>query len=185
MLLSINYSTDLKTIISILLLTTTMHACQENQAPQGDGLPTQREVNKSMEDINRQMALEEDAEIEGYAQRQGWEMTKTGTGLRYMIYEEGPEGPAALEGQVATVHYEVSLTDGTIVYASSEQGARSFLIGQDNVESGIHEAIQYLKVGDKARVILPSHLAHGLTGDNDKIPPRSTVIYDLELLSLR
>lgn len=171
--------------MAILLVTATMHACQENETPQGDGLPTQREVNKSMEDINRQMAQEEDAAIEDYAQQRGWDMTKTGTGLRYMIYESGPEGPNALEGQVATVHYEVSLTDGITVYASSEQGARSFLIGQDNVESGIHEAIQYLKVGDKARVILPSHLAHGLTGDNDKIPPRSTVIYDLELLSLR
>ena len=70
-------------------------------------------------------------------------------------------------------------------YSSKEDGPRSFMIGQDNVETGLHEAVTYLKLGDKAHVILPSHLAHGLTGDNNKIPPRSTVIYNLELIGLK
>jgi FKBP-type peptidyl-prolyl cis-trans isomerase FkpA len=34
-------------------------------------------------------------------------------------------------------------------------------------------------------MILPSHLAHGLLGDDNKIPPKASVIYELELLSLR
>jgi FKBP-type peptidyl-prolyl cis-trans isomerase FkpA len=40
-------------------------------------------------------------------------------------------------------------------------------------------------VGDKAILILPSHLAHGLVGDENKIPPKASVIYELELLSLK
>lgn len=182
---SINWNFDLKTIAAIVVFLVAIHGCRETAPPENAGLPTQREVNRSMEEINRRMSQEEDAVIERYIEEQEWTMNKTGTGLRYMIYESGPEGPLATEGQVATVNYAVSLVDGTVVYTSDDQGKRSFLIGQDNVESGIHEAIQYLKIGDKAHVILPSHLAHGLTGDNDKIPPRSTVIYDLELLSLR
>ena len=172
----------MKLFISFFLAVLAASGC-DRPAEQAD-VPTQKEVNRSMEDINRQMAQEEDAIIEGYAERRGWEMTKTGTGLRYMIYEEG-EGETAMEGQVASVLYEVSLIDGTVVYSSKDQGQRDFLIGQDNVETGIHEAVQYMRVGDKARVILPSHLAHGLTGDNDRIPPRSTVIYDLSLVALR
>jgi len=174
---------NLRAIVVMFITLAAAHGCQENPSPQP--APTQKEVNRGMEDINRQMAMEEDAVIEGYASRRGWEMVKTGTGLRYAIYESGPKGPLAAEGQVATVNYEVSLIDGSVVYTSKEDGHRSFLIGQDNVESGIHEAIQYMKVGDKAHVILPTHLAHGLTGDNDKIPPRSTVIYDLELIALK
>lgn len=174
----------MKSLLGILLALVVAQGCDNGSSSGGD-VPSQREVNRSMEDINRQMAQEEDAIIEGFAERRGWEMIKTGTGLRYMIYEEEGEGPLAAEGQVATVEYEVSLIDGTVVYSSEEQGQRDFMIGQDNVETGIHEAIQYLKVGDKAKIILPSHLAHGLTGDNDKIPPRSTVIYDLALISLR
>ncbi|MDA9267163.1 FKBP-type peptidyl-prolyl cis-trans isomerase [Salibacteraceae bacterium] len=112
-------------------------------------------------------------------------MTKTGTGLRYMVYEGKGEGEKAKDGQIATLDYKVSLMDGVEVYSSKEDGPRSFMIGQDNVETGLHEAVTYLKLGDKAHVILPSHLAHGLTGDNNKIPPRSTVIYNLELIGLK
>ena len=55
----------------------------------------------------------------------------------------------------------------------------------DNVETGLHEGIKYMKVGEKAKMILPSHLAHGLIGDSKKIPPRSTIVYDIELLDLK
>lgn len=147
-------------------------------------MPTQREVNRSMESINRQFMRDESAQIEGYVERRGWEMTTTGTGLRYMIYEKGT-GPRAEAGMRAEITYVVSLIDGTVVYTSDESGPTEFLIGQDNVESGIHEGITYMHVGDKARFILPSHLAHGLTGDQNKIPPRSSVVYDITLLGLK
>mgnify|MGYP000846953534 CR=1 FL=1 len=185
MLLKTKSPFKLKILAIIMGLFLAVHSCQESTPPSNQSLPTQRDVNRSMEDINRQMALEEDAVIEGYAERRGWEMTKTGTGLRYMIYDSSGEGDKAREGQVATLKYKVSLMDGEEVYSSENDGPRSFMIGQDNVESGLHEAVTYLKLGDKAQIILPSHLAHGLTGDNNKIPPRSTVIYDLELIGLK
>jgi FKBP-type peptidyl-prolyl cis-trans isomerase len=61
---------------------------------------------------------------------------------------------------------------------------KTFLIGQGGVESGLEEGILLLQEGDKARFIMPPHLAHGLIGDRDKIPARATIIYDLELVSL-
>ncbi|MEX2597736.1 MAG: FKBP-type peptidyl-prolyl cis-trans isomerase [Salibacteraceae bacterium] len=171
-------------IVIIWLMVTLVNACNDKASSKKIEL-TQQEVNRGMEDVNRQMTLEEDAVIEGYAERRGWNMIKTGTGVRYEIYKSGPDGPLAKEGQVAELNYKVSLIDGTVVYSSDKVGSRSFLIGQDNVESGLHEAVTYMKVGDHARVILPSHRAHGLSGDNQKIPPRSTVIYDLHLLALK
>jgi len=185
MLFKTKYLYKVKTLAFIMSLFLTAQSCQESAPPSTSNMPTQRDVNRSMEDINRQMALEEDAVIEGFAERRGWEMTKTGTGLRYMVYEGKGEGEKAKDGQIATLDYKVSLMDGVEVYSSKEDGPRSFMIGQDNVETGLHEAVTYLKLGDKAHVILPSHLAHGLTGDNNKIPPRSTVIYNLELIGLK
>jgi FKBP-type peptidyl-prolyl cis-trans isomerase len=41
-----------------------------------------------------------------------------------------------------------------------------------------------MRKGDIAKIILPSYLAHGLTGDSDKIPPMSTVLYNIELVDL-
>jgi FKBP-type peptidyl-prolyl cis-trans isomerase len=77
------------------------------------------------------------------------------------------------------------LLDGTLCYSSDSLGEKTFLVEQDNVESGLHEGIQKLREGDKALFILPSHIAHGLLGDDSKIPSHSSVIYEIELLSVR
>ena len=42
-----------------------------------------------------------------------------------------------------------------------------------------------VQVGDKVKVVLPSHLAFGLLGDQKRVPMKSSIIYDLELLNLR
>ena len=59
-----------------------------------------------------------------------------------------------------------------------------FKIGQGGVESGLEEAVLLMSVGDKGRFIMPPHLAHGLLGDNNKIPPRSIIVYQAELIKL-
>jgi FKBP-type peptidyl-prolyl cis-trans isomerase len=41
-----------------------------------------------------------------------------------------------------------------------------------------------LREGDKARFILPPHIAHGLLGDENRIPPRSVIVYEVELLNI-
>ncbi|MGE5317418.1 MAG: FKBP-type peptidyl-prolyl cis-trans isomerase, partial [Chloroflexota bacterium] len=40
-------------------------------------------------------------------------------------------------------------------------------------------------VGDHAKFVIPSHLGFGLIGDQNKVPPKSTLIYDIELLDLK
>jgi len=139
---------------------------------------------KDLEDFNRRVQSREKRDIEGYIQRRKWKMELTGTGLRYMIYENG-DGEIAKSGQWAFVKYEVKLIDGTLCYKTEGEELGRFLIGRDNVESGIHEGITYMRIGDKAKMILPMHLAHGLTGDNAKIPPQSTLFIDIELVDLQ
>lgn len=157
----------------------------------GDGKKTSKQTNlKSKEfqdkliEANKMYVKKESDEIDQYVNHRGWKMTTTGTGLRYMIVKPGTGAKAELM-QLAKVSYKISLLDGTVCYTSEENGPKEFMIGQDHVESGLHEGIQYLHVGDKAVLILPSHLAHGLLGDDSKIPPHASVIYELELLSLR
>lgn len=143
-----------------------------------------RKLKEPLIEANKTRAEIEDERIDKYVRRMEWEMLKTGTGLRYMIYEEG-KGIQAKKGDYATVHYEIKLLDGTLCYSSFLKGPKTFLIGRDHVESGVHEGVTYMHVGDKGKFILPSNLAHGLTGDNNKIPPMSTLVIDMELLSLR
>lgn len=141
-------------------------------------------MKQHMTEANRILMEKESDEIDAYAKRKGWNMTTTGTGLRYQILQEG-KGEKAKPGQFAKVSYKIFLTDGTLCYSSEQDGAKEFKVEEDYVESGLHEGIQLMNPGCKARFILPSHLAHGLTGDNDKIPPMSPVVYEVELISLR
>ena len=109
-------------------------------------------------------------------------MSQTESGVYYMVMQTGT-GDSALTGQTAKVTYDIYLLDGTKCY-SSEDGPKEFVIGEDYVESGLHEGILRMHLGEQMRFILPSHLAHGLTGDQDKIPPRSSVVYEVKLLEL-
>jgi FKBP-type peptidyl-prolyl cis-trans isomerase len=87
-------------------------------------------------------------------------------------------------GMKATVKYKISLLNGRVCYTSDNKGLEQFVVDNDQVESGLHEGIKRMKVGNKAKFILPSHLAHGLIGDEDKIPSHAPIVYDIELLEL-
>jgi FKBP-type peptidyl-prolyl cis-trans isomerase len=100
-----------------------------------------------------------------------------------MLMEEG-KGDSAKVGQTAEVTYDIYLLDGKLCYTSKDT-VKSVKIGEDYVESGLHEGLQLMRVGDKMRFILPSHLANGLTGDQDKIGPRQSVMYEVKLVGLR
>ena len=62
---------------------------------------------------------------------------------------------------------------------------QEFSIDKSDEESGLNEAVKFLSVGDKAKLILPSHLAHGLLGDLDKIPPQSILLIDVQLIKIK
>jgi len=126
------------------------------------------------------LAKEKDR-IEHFIDSVGVEFEKTGTGLRYYIYEKG-EGETLSLGDVAVVKYKLNLLDGTAIYAENSEKIQEFTVDLDNVESGLHEGIKYLHVGDKALLIIPAHLGHGITGDQKSIPSQSTLVFDLALI---
>lgn len=132
--------------------------------------------------INRYWVKDESFLIDQYVKRHGWYATTTESGIRYFIYEKG-DGKSVEKGMLVTLDFEIKLmnSDTSIIYSSGDN-PESFLVEMDNVESGLHEALKYLHVGDKAYIILPHYAAHGLLGDMNKIPPLSAVIYNVNIL---
>jgi FKBP-type peptidyl-prolyl cis-trans isomerase len=59
------------------------------------------------------------------------------------------------------------------------------MIGKGGVEAGLEDGILLMHEGGRAKFIIPSHLAFGLTGNGNKIPPKSTLIYDIKLLKIK
>jgi FKBP-type peptidyl-prolyl cis-trans isomerase len=139
---------------------------------------------ETLMEVNKKMVLKEDQRIDDFITRYKWQMRKTKTGLRYMIYKKG-NGIKAERGKIATINYEVKLLTGELCYTSKTLGPKTFKIGKGGVESGLEEVILFLKKGDRAKIIIPSHLAFGLVGDGNKIPAMATLVYDLELIELK
>ena len=107
-------------------------------------------------------------------------MKTTDSGLWYMIYHSG-QGEKAVTGKIATLEYTLSLLDSTVCYS----GQKEFRLGQGGVESGLEEGVLLMRTGDKARMVMPPHLAHGLTGDGICIPRRAIILYDVELVNIK
>jgi FKBP-type peptidyl-prolyl cis-trans isomerase len=173
----------LKSIIHLLCAGILFFSisCQ-NADPEPQAIdPSQ--LQESLIRVNKTLAHEENLAIDRYIERRGLKMERSGTGLRYMIINPG-NGIKAQVGMRVTVKYRIELLDGTFCYSSDSLGTNTFTVDQDQIESGIHEGIKLLSKGGKAKFILPSHLAYGLLGDQDRIPAKSTVVYDIEVIEL-
>ncbi|CAA0152506.1 peptidylprolyl isomerase [Tenacibaculum maritimum] len=110
---------------------------------------------------------------------------ETPSGLRYKILQNG-SGKQATKGANVAVHYKGQLLDGTVFDSSYKRKQPiEFAIGVGQVIAGWDEGIQLLKVGDKARLVIPSHLAYGAAGAGGVIPPNATLIFDVELMDVK
>ena len=105
------------------------------------------------------------------------------SGLQYLILEAGT-GEKPGHTTMVTVHYEGSLVDGKIFDSSYKRG-KPATFGVHQVIPGWTEALQLMPVGSKWRLFIPSSLGYGARGAGGSIPPHATLIFDVELLSMR
>ena len=129
---------------------------------------------------NKHLAASEEDMINDFIARYNWTMEVSGNGLRYMVYEQG-SGPQVSKGDRVILNYELRLLNGEMIYSSEESGPKIFRQGKAEVEKGLDEAVLILRQGDRAKLILPSHLGFGLIGDQDRIPPKAVLIYDIHV----
>lgn len=162
-----------------LLIVAALMGCHEPVTrPQGSNKPS--DLKESLEKANRYLANEEESDIQNYIERHKFDMTATGTGLRYQVLKAGA-GDLLQPGQEVSLEYELYDITGDLVYSSENEGVMSFVVGKGPV-SGLDEAVRHLRRGDVARLIIPSHLGYGLPGDHNLIPERATLVYLVKVL---
>ncbi len=112
-------------------------------------------------------------------------MIETESGLKYKISKKG-SGSNAKINDVLSVHYSLSLIDGSVIDSSFTRGEPiEFTCGVGQVIKGWDEAMQLLNKGSKATLVIPSELGYGPTGaGNGVIPPNATLIFEVELLDI-
>jgi FKBP-type peptidyl-prolyl cis-trans isomerase len=141
-------------------------------------------IDQQFVKINQQIVTKENDEMDYYQKSHQFPFVKTNFGVRYYVYKPSIAGDSISNGDIVTINYTLSLLDGTICYSSKTDGEKQFKVGMQDVEDGLHKSILKLKKGDKALLLIPSHLAHGLLGDSKKVPPQSPILYDIEILQV-
>ncbi|MCK5780999.1 MAG: peptidylprolyl isomerase [Flavobacteriales bacterium] len=110
---------------------------------------------------------------------------QTESGLYHMMIQEG-NGVKPNKGQTVSVHYKGTLLDGKVFDSSYNRNQPlEFNVGVGQVIPGWDEGIMLLKVGDKARFVIPSDLAYGAAGAGGAIPPNAALIFDVELMAVK
>ena len=96
------------------------------------------------------------------------------------------KGKAPQPGNTVIVHYTGWLTDGTKFDSSLDRNEPfEFVLGGNQVILGWDEGVARMRIGDKAKLTLPSDFAYGDGGYPGAIPPKATLIFEVELLGVR
>jgi peptidylprolyl isomerase len=107
------------------------------------------------------------------------------SGLTYVELVPGT-GEAPKAGDVVSVNYRGILKDGTIFDNSYDRGEPiTFPLGKQMVIAGWDEGIALMRVGGKARLIVPPNLAYGARGYPPVIPPNATLTFEVELMGIQ
>ena len=161
-----------------------------------ESLLSEEEMGSSLSDLRQksmaavQQELKEQAEknlVEGekfLAENKTKEGVKTtASGLQYKVLTEG-EGPSPNAGDTVTVNYRGTLIDGTEFDSSYKRGEPA-TFPLTGVIPGWTEALQLMKKGSKWMLYIPPDLAYGERGAGNRIPPNSTLIFEVELISFQ
>ena len=125
-------------------------------------------------------AKEGEAFLAGNAKKEG--VKTTASGLQYKVLKSGA-GKTPKATDTVKVHYHGTLVDGS-VFDSSVQRGEPATFPVDQVIPGWTEVLQLMKEGDKWQVYIPGKLAYGERSPSPKIGPNSTLVFDVELLSI-
>jgi len=112
------------------------------------------------------------------------ETKTTKNGVKYETLKEGT-GPEIKPGQSGRFLYEGKLQDGTVFDTTNEKKQpRIFEIGAGKMTTGWEEAIPGMKTGEIRKLTVPPAAAYGASGFPPKIPPNSTLIFEVELVEV-
>ena len=105
------------------------------------------------------------------------------SGLQYKIIKNSIGKKPTANSRVV-VHYRGTLIDGTEFDSSYARG-EPIELNLNQVIKGWQEALQLMAIGSKWQIVIPSELAYGKRGAGRVIGPNATLIFDIELLSIK
>jgi FKBP-type peptidyl-prolyl cis-trans isomerase len=162
-----------------------------------DWAGSEEEFEAKMEEDQIRGEVEEAEILAAYIKEQGITVKPNNDGV-YVIIQRGGTGPVVTKGKTVHVNYVGRLLDGTVFDTSLESVARehnlftpqrpyepiNYVVGSGLIIPGWESAIEGMRVGTKATLIIPSNMAYGPRAQGS-IPGFSTLIFDIEIVSVK
>lgn len=123
------------------------------------------------------------AELEGlikYLETNNIDAVTTDEGLRY-VKENETEGALPQEGQMVSVKYKGMLLDGSVF----DEGTYTFPLGKGQVIKGWDIGVALFRLGERGILYIPSELGYSSRGSGARIPPYSSLVFEVELVDIK
>lgn len=169
-------------LLGVILLTIAFVVRSGLLARKDPGRP----INSAMREALEQEGTPELSTADADLIRQKYPTAHhTKSGLLYVVRAPGDGGTPRI-GDEVIVHYDGRLLDGTPFDSSYKNGVPfTFRLGTGAVIKGWDEAFLTMHKGEKRTLIIPYWLAYGITGRAPNIPPRATLVFEVELIDFR
>ena len=169
-------------LLGVILITAALVTRSGIFARKNPGRPINSAMREALDKQNPQLSTDDEMEI---AKRFGT-AHKLPSGLRYVVRAPGAGEATPTIGDEVIAHYEGRLLDGTPFDSSYRKGVPFvFRVGTGAVIRGWDDAFLTMKKGEKRTLIIPHWLAYGEKGRPPTIPPRATLIFEVELIDWR
>lgn len=169
-------------LLGVILITAALVTRSGLLWRKNSGRPINAAMREALNKETPQYSLDDEAVLS----RDYPTAHKLPSGLRYVVRTPGTGTATPTVGEELIVHYEGRLLDGTPFDSSYRKGVPfTFRVGTGAVIRGWDDAFISMKKGEKRTLIIPYWLAYGEKGRPPKIPPRATLLFEVELLDWR
>jgi FKBP-type peptidyl-prolyl cis-trans isomerase FkpA len=119
--------------------------------------------------------------IQDYIAAKGLTTQSTASGLHYIIEKPGSANHPGINSKV-TVKYKGYLTNGTVFDESTILSGKPATFNLSSLIKGWQEGLQFIGVGGKIKLLVPSALGYGSSSSSATIPANSVLVFDIELV---
>lgn len=176
----------MKNKILILIGTSLLISCSQQQARKPISQSSGTFINESIE-RNKVLIAEEEDKIDKFIKKDSLNEYITSPKGYWYSYntkiEEATKTP--VRGDIAYFEYEIKSLNGTIIYTKEELKPQTYYVDKENILMGLRDGIKIMKKGEEITFLFPSHSGFGYHGDNNKIGTNEPLLCTVKLNDIK